>query len=148
MTTTEADNLIATLPKPGGLRLYREGAFIVMSGGKWGRHSISVPASSGERLLIHWRGYVKNQGLALEPAPFAAVLSQISQLARNAHRALCAAKSRSLMRGSIATRLKVGRWKAYSHAELDKALNELAAIGLVTSDGYGRYTAVCDGGAP
>jgi hypothetical protein len=67
MTNTEADNLIATLPKPGGLRLYREGDQIVMEGGKWGPHSISAKVSSAERLLVHWRGYVENQGLSLGP---------------------------------------------------------------------------------
>lgn len=67
MTSSEADNLIATLPKPGGLRLFREGDRIVMEGGKWGAHSLSVPASSGERLIVHWRGYVENQGLSLGP---------------------------------------------------------------------------------
>jgi len=35
MTTSEADNLIATLPKPSGLRLFREGDQIVMDGDKW-----------------------------------------------------------------------------------------------------------------
>jgi len=67
VTSAEADNLIATLPKPGGLRLFREGDRIVMEGGRWGAHSLSVPASSGERLLVHWRGYVENQGLTLGP---------------------------------------------------------------------------------
>ncbi len=51
MTSAEADNLIATLPKPGGLRLFREGDRIVMEGGTWGVHSLSVPVSSSERLL-------------------------------------------------------------------------------------------------
>ena len=67
MTSAEADALIATLPKPGGLRLFREGDRIVMDGGKWGLHLLSVPASTGERLLVHWRGYVENQGLSLGP---------------------------------------------------------------------------------
>lgn len=67
MTNAETDNLIATLPKPGGLQLFREGDQIVMSGGKWGPHSISAKVSSAERLLTHWRGYVENQGLSLGP---------------------------------------------------------------------------------
>ena len=67
MTSAEADNLIATLPKPGGLQLFREGDQIVMSGGKWGPHSISAKVSSAERLLVHWKGYVENQGLSLGP---------------------------------------------------------------------------------
>lgn len=67
MTNAQADNLIATLPKPGALRLYREGDQIVMDGGKWGSHSISVVASTGARLLAHWKGYVENQGLTLGP---------------------------------------------------------------------------------
>ena len=67
MTNTEADNLIATLPKPGTLRLYREGDQIVMDGGKWGAHALSAKVSSGERLLAHWKGYVENQGLTLGP---------------------------------------------------------------------------------
>jgi len=65
MTNAEAANLIATLPKPGGLQLFREGDAIVMAGGKWGSHSLSVPVSSGQRLIIHWKGYVENQGLSL-----------------------------------------------------------------------------------
>ena len=67
MTAAEADNLIATLPQPGGLRLYREDDRIVMDGGKWGAHAISAKVSSAERLLVHWKGYVENQGLSLGP---------------------------------------------------------------------------------
>ncbi len=67
MTHTEADNLIATLPKPGSLRLYREGDQIIMEGGKTGSHSITAKVSSAERLLAHWKGYVENQGLSLGP---------------------------------------------------------------------------------
>lgn len=67
MTNTEADALIASLPKPGKLQLFREGDQIVMDGGKTGAHSLSVPVSSGKRLLLHWKGYVENQGLSLGP---------------------------------------------------------------------------------
>jgi hypothetical protein len=67
MTNTEADALIATLPKPGGLRLRREGDEIIMEGGTFGGHSIRASVSSGERLLVHWKGYVENQGLSLGP---------------------------------------------------------------------------------
>jgi len=67
MTNAEADALIASLPQPGNLRLYRDGDRIVMDGGKWGAHLISVGVSSGERLLIHWKGYVENNGLSLGP---------------------------------------------------------------------------------
>ena len=67
MTNAEADNLITTLPKPGGLQLTRKGDWIEMSGGKSGGHAISVSASSGERLLVHWKGYVESQGLSLGP---------------------------------------------------------------------------------
>ena len=67
MTSAEADNLIATLPKPGSLRLFREGDQIVMAGGAWGSHSLSAKVSSAERLLVHWKGYVENQGLSLGP---------------------------------------------------------------------------------
>lgn len=75
MTPTEADNLIATLPKPGSLQLYRKGDEIVMEGGKWGGHSIRASVSSGERLLAHWKGYVENQGLSLGPGYTPASLS-------------------------------------------------------------------------
>lgn len=68
MTNSETDNLIATLPKPGGLLLFREGDRIVMDGGKWGAHTLSVGASSGERLLVHWKGYVESNGQTLGPA--------------------------------------------------------------------------------
>lgn len=67
MTNAEADNLIATLPKPGGLQLTRKGDEIIMDGGKWGSHSISAKVSNGERLIVHWKGYVENQGLTLGP---------------------------------------------------------------------------------
>lgn len=67
MTPIEADNLIASLPKPGALQLFREGDQIVMVGGKWGSHSLSAKVSSAERLLTHWQGYVENQGLSLGP---------------------------------------------------------------------------------
>ena len=67
MTHAEADNLIATLPQPGGLRLHREDDRIVMTGGKFGDHAISTKASSGERLLTHWRGYVETNGQTLGP---------------------------------------------------------------------------------
>lgn len=142
MTSTEADNLIATIPKPSGLRLYREGTWIVMAGGKTGSHSIAVGPSSGQRLLAHWQGYVRNQGLAVEPV--APALSNVSQLARSAYRALCNAKKHTLVRESLTKKLGVGRWKNHSHAALATALSELAKTGLVTSDAHGRYTAVCD----
>ena len=45
VTNAEADALIETLPKPGGLKIYRDGKFIMMAGGQTGAHSISVPAS-------------------------------------------------------------------------------------------------------
>lgn len=147
MTNTEADNLIATLPKPRGLRLYREGGWIKMEGGKHGGHSIAVGPSSGERLLIHWKGYVQNQGLSIGDTPFAAALANMPQLARDAYRALCTAK-RGLMYGSLARKIKVGRWKSSSHAELGTALRALEDAGLVTSDNHGRYTAVCEEDAP
>jgi hypothetical protein len=67
VTSAETDNLIASLPKPGGLQLFREGDRIVMAGGKWGPHALSVPGSSAARLIIHWKGYVENQGLSLGP---------------------------------------------------------------------------------
>ena len=67
MTNTETDALIATLPKPKGLQLFREGDQIVMAGGTWGSHSLSAKVSSAERLLTHWKGYVENQGLSLGP---------------------------------------------------------------------------------
>jgi hypothetical protein len=72
VTNSEADALIATLPKPGSLKLYREGDQIVMDGGKWGPHSLSAKVSSAERLLVHWKGYVENQGLTLGPGYTAA----------------------------------------------------------------------------
>jgi len=67
VTNSEADALIATLPKPGSLKLYREGDQIVMDGGKWGPHALSAKVSSAERLLVHWKGYVENQGFTLGP---------------------------------------------------------------------------------
>lgn len=67
MTNAEADALIATLPKPGGLQLYREGDEIVMAGGRSGAHSIRASVSPAERLLIHWKGYVENNGQTLGP---------------------------------------------------------------------------------
>lgn len=68
MTNSETDNLIATLPQPGSLRLFREDDRIVMDGGKWGTHTLSVGASSGKRLLVHWKGYVESNGQTLGPA--------------------------------------------------------------------------------
>ncbi|HSX23417.1 MAG TPA: hypothetical protein VLE97_11640 [Gaiellaceae bacterium] len=142
MTSAQADALIASLPKPGGLRLTREGDQIVMSGGKHGSHSINTRASSAERLIIHWKGYVQNQGLSLGPDySQSAPTMHVSQLARAVYRALRAAKKRSLQRGSIARKLGVGRRKRYSWAELDGALAELTEDGFVTSDGHGIYTA-------
>lgn len=67
MTNAEADALIASLPQPGNLRLYRDGDRIVMDGGKWGPHLISVGVSGADRLLTHWKGYVETQGLSLGP---------------------------------------------------------------------------------
>ena len=67
MTNAEADALIASLPQPGNLRLYRDSDRIVMDGGKWGAHLINVDVSSAKRLLLHWKGYVENQGLSLGP---------------------------------------------------------------------------------
>src|SRR5512143_2386927 len=144
MTHAQADHLIATLPKPRGLRLYREGDWIKMEGGKHGGHSLAVGPSSGERLLIHWKGYVQNQGLSIGDAPFASALAAIPQLARDVYRALCATK-KGLMYGSIARKVGVGRWKRHSHAELGKALLALKDAGLATSDNHERYTAVCEG---
>jgi hypothetical protein len=34
-----------------------------MDGGKFGPHTLSAKVSSAERLLVHWKGYVENQGL-------------------------------------------------------------------------------------
>lgn len=67
MTNAEADALIASLPQPGNLRLYRDMDRIVMEGGKWGPHLISVGVSDGARLITHWKGYVENNGLSLGP---------------------------------------------------------------------------------
>ena len=67
MTNAEADALISTLPQPGGLQVFREGDAIVMAGGRHGPHSINVTVSSAERLLVHWKGYVEDQGLSLGP---------------------------------------------------------------------------------
>ena len=147
MTNAEADNLIETLPKPGGLKIYRDGKFITMAGGKTGTHSISVPASTAERLLTHWTGYVENNGLSLgqsfDRSKFDP-LAQLSRTARATYRALYDSKSRSLMRSSLAQKLgvgRVGRGKRYSWSELGDALEELRRAGLVTSDSDGRYTA-------
>ena len=142
MTTAEADKLIATLPKPSGLRLYREGDWILMAGGTSGPHSIPVGPSSGQRLLTHWQGYVNNQGLSIEP--MTAALAGLSSFARTVYDGLCETKTRSLLRGSIAKKLRVGRWKAYRWSDLGSALSELTNKGLVTSDNQDRYTAVCE----
>ena len=82
MTNAEADALIATLPKPRGLRLVREGSSILMAGGKTGSHSIAVGPSSAERLLVHWQGYVENQGLSLGPGYSPAIRTIPSRTAR------------------------------------------------------------------
>lgn len=148
MTHAQADALIKTLPKPGRLRLYREGDWIMMTGGESGSHSIAVGPSSAERLLTHWRGYVENQKLG-HPIPtpqVAEVIASISYLAREAYRALCAAKDQTLTRETLVRKLRVGRWKGTSHAALSAALSELGKRGLVTvSEGgsVARYTAVC-----
>jgi len=91
MTPTEADNLIATLPKPGNLRLHRDGDRIAMEGGKFGTHAISAKASSAERLLTHWRGYVETQGLSLGPGytterPGAALIPHLKSTERDYQR--------------------------------------------------------------
>jgi DNA-binding transcriptional ArsR family regulator len=149
VTNAEADNLIATLPKPGGLQIYRDGQFITMAGGKHGTHSISVPASTGERLLIHWRGYVANSGHVLgtdfDASKFDP-LAQLSQAARVIYRALYDSQTKSLARSSLAQKVRVGRLgrgkpKRYSWSEFSRALRELEDAGLVTSDADGRYTA-------
>ena len=164
MTSAEADALIATMPKPGGLQLYREGDWIVMAGGKTGTHALLVGPSSAERLLVHWQGFVKNQSVSMDPArgPSAALprrlparsdsqpsaeppaLAHVSPFARKVYLALCKAKKRSLMYGSLATTLGVGRWKT-PHSYLSSALYELTSTDLVSSDNHGRYTAVCGG---
>ena len=147
VTNAEADNLIEVLPKPGGLKIYRDGKFITMAGGKTGTHSISVPASTAERLLIHWTGYVENNGLSLgqgfDRSKFDP-LAQLSRAARVTYRALHDSKSRSLMRSSLAQKLgvgRVGRGKKYTWSEFSDALRELERSGLVTTDNDGRYTA-------
>lgn len=148
MTHAQADALIATLPKPGRLRLYREGDWIMMTGGESGSHSIAVRPSSAARLIAHWRGYVENQKLG-HPVPepqVAAAIADASYLAREAYRALCAAKDQTLTRETLVRKLRVGRWKSTSHAALSTALSELGKKGLVTVSEGGstaRYTAVC-----
>lgn len=62
MTHTEADFLIAALPKPKGLQLYRERDLIVMAGGKLGVHAISASRSSGLFLSTSWRRYIERNG--------------------------------------------------------------------------------------
>lgn len=85
---------------------------------------------------------MENQGRALDGG-LAAVVADVSPLARAAYAALCAAKRRSLTHGSLARKVGVGRWKPHSYAALSAALNALVKIGLVSSDGQ-RYTAVCE----
>ena len=66
--------------------------------------------------------------------------AQISRLARDAHGALVRSKTGSLMRASLARKLRVGRRKAWSWRELDAALDELVDAGLATTDNHDRYT--------
>jgi hypothetical protein len=66
--------------------------------------------------------------------------AQLSRLARDAHRALVESKGGSLMRASLARKLRVGRRKAWSWRELDAALDELVDTKLATTDNYDRYT--------
>ena len=65
---------------------------------------------------------------------------RLSRLAREVYDALRVAKGGTLLRGSIAKKLRVGRWKTYSHHELERALDELGTAGLVVDDNHGRYT--------
>lgn len=44
------------------LRCVVEGEHFVMLGGKSGAHSLAISATSAERLLAHWRGYLENNG--------------------------------------------------------------------------------------
>lgn len=73
MTNTEADYLIATLPKPSGFQIYREGgAWIHMIGPKDSTGEISV-YDSAEQLLTRWKAFVAQHAVPaierLAPAP-------------------------------------------------------------------------------
>lgn len=84
LTNDTAAALVASMPKPPGLTLAVEGDAIVMDGGKFGGHSLSVKVSSAARVWAHWQGYcevnghkVHSDGLTVtaqaKPAPLAAV---------------------------------------------------------------------------
>lgn len=42
---------------------------IVFMGGPRGEHSLAISASSPERVLAHWEGYVENAGMKVRPKP-------------------------------------------------------------------------------
>jgi hypothetical protein len=94
MTNAEADVLIATLPKPGSLRLFREGDAIVMAGGRYGSNTITTGASNAERLLVHWQGYVENNGQTLGPGYTASLTAAKPDTAKPRSK-----KSRKIKRG-------------------------------------------------
>jgi hypothetical protein len=68
LTRDTASALVASLPVPSGLTLTIVGGWIEMSGGQFGGHSLSVAASTAERVEAHWRGYCENNGHKLPAA--------------------------------------------------------------------------------
>lgn len=61
MSPDQAKELAATLRAPG-LAANVAGDWIIFGGpaAKSGVHSLSIPASSAERVLTHWKGFVAN----------------------------------------------------------------------------------------
>jgi len=61
----EAAQLVTELnaTAAGAIRAQLDGAHISFVGGSHGAHSLSITASSRERVMIHWAGYLENNGL-------------------------------------------------------------------------------------
>lgn len=71
---------------------------------------------------------------------------KLSKLAEGVYQALVSSRTGSMMRSSLAQKLRVGRRKRYSWRELDAALDEVVDAGLATDDNHDRYTIATSGG--
>ena len=73
MNTIEAAALAVTLRASGNNHTIRAevvgNEWITFVGGSKGCHSLSIPCSSKERVLVHWAGYCANNGVVLPPPP-------------------------------------------------------------------------------
>lgn len=109
MTNEEAAAVFATLPVPAELRLSISGDRITMWGPRWGGHSLSISASTPERVRIHWRGFCENYGYKVEASAAHVLHPCPAPAAAPSQRALQPGDRVTVLAGGIWRRVQVVR---------------------------------------